>query len=91
MAAAVLLSCNDEFLDLTPLTSINDGNFWKTDQDLQTYVNGMYSYVGASTFDQDQKSDNLMYKTKNKYIWNTNKVPASGGSYQKSDFQVMRN
>ncbi|MGM9765562.1 MAG: RagB/SusD family nutrient uptake outer membrane protein [Candidatus Cryptobacteroides sp.] len=90
-AASVLMSCNDEFLDLTPLTSINDGNFWKTDQDLQTYVNGMYSYVGASTFDQDQKSDNLMYKTKNKYIWDTNKIPASGGSYQKSDFVVMRN
>ena len=46
-AASVLMSCNDEFLDLTPLTSINDGNFWKTDQDLQTYVNSIESQLEA--------------------------------------------
>lgn len=85
-----MTSCNDEFMDRVPETSINDARFWKTDKDLQTYVNGMYSYVGPSSFDEDDKSDNLMYKTKNKYIWNTNKIASSGGSYNKAAFEVMR-
>lgn len=85
------ISCNDEFMDRTPLSSINDANFWRTAEDLQTYVNGMYSNIGPASFSDEAKSDNLLYKTKNKYIWNTNKIPASGGSYAKSDFQVMRN
>lgn len=38
-------SCNKEFLDLTPLDQISDPEFWKTDQDLELYMNGMYSVL----------------------------------------------
>jgi hypothetical protein len=38
-------SCNKDFLDLTPLDQISDPEFWKTDQDLELYMNGMYSVL----------------------------------------------
>ncbi|MFN7280386.1 MAG: RagB/SusD family nutrient uptake outer membrane protein, partial [bacterium] len=38
-------SCNKDFLDLTPLDQISDPEFWKTDQDLELYMNGLYSVL----------------------------------------------
>src|SRR6185312_15473485 len=37
-----LYSCNNKFLDKTPLDTINDANYWTTEQDLQLYVNAIY-------------------------------------------------
>ena len=42
ISTALFYSCNDKFLDKTPLDTINDGNFWTTVQDLQLYVNAIY-------------------------------------------------
>ncbi|HWJ27272.1 MAG TPA: RagB/SusD family nutrient uptake outer membrane protein, partial [Flavisolibacter sp.] len=42
ISTALFYSCNDKFLDKTPLDTINDGNFWTTEQDLQLYVNAIY-------------------------------------------------
>lgn len=38
-------SCQKDFLDLTPLDQISDPEFWKTDQDLELYMNGLYSVL----------------------------------------------
>lgn len=38
-------SCNKDFLNLTPLDQISDPEFWKTDQDLELYMNGLYSVL----------------------------------------------
>jgi starch-binding outer membrane protein, SusD/RagB family len=40
--ASFLYSCNNKFLDKVPLDSINDANYWTTEQDLQLYVNAIY-------------------------------------------------
>lgn len=40
--AVIFCSCNKDFLDKVPLDSINDANFWTTEQDLQLYVNNIY-------------------------------------------------
>lgn len=40
--SAILGSCNKNFLDKYPLDSINDGNYWNTEQDLQLYNNSIY-------------------------------------------------
>ena len=89
--SCLMTSCNDEFMDLSPKTAITDATFWKTDKDLQTYVNGLYREFGPGVYSSDDKSDNLIYKTKNKYLWNTNKIAASGGSFAKSNFEIRRN
>lgn len=39
----VLASCNDEFLDRLPETSITEDNFWNTEQDLIAYNNQLYA------------------------------------------------
>ncbi|MDH7464213.1 RagB/SusD family nutrient uptake outer membrane protein [Chitinophagaceae bacterium 26-R-25] len=40
--SVILYSCNKNFLDKYPLDSINDGNYWNTEQDLQLYNNSLY-------------------------------------------------
>jgi starch-binding outer membrane protein, SusD/RagB family len=40
--STILYSCKKEFLDRFPLDSINDANFWTTEQDLQLYANNLY-------------------------------------------------
>lgn len=40
--STMLFSCKKEFLDRFPLDSINDANFWTTEQDLQLYANSLY-------------------------------------------------
>lgn len=53
----IIYGCKKDFLDRFPLDSINDANFWTTEQDLQLYSNSLYpDYIvgfgygfGAST------------------------------------------
>ncbi len=53
VAAFVFSSCNDEFLDRLPTTSITEDTFWNSEQDLITYNNKLYSdyfrYKGFSS------------------------------------------
>ena len=42
IAASLLLllsSCNDDFLERSPIVNISDANFWKTANDLELYAN----------------------------------------------------
>lgn len=56
-----LFSCDSDFLDRAPLTSVTDKDFFKTVTDLETYTNGFYSYIGANT--DDTGSDNVSIHT----------------------------
>lgn len=38
----IFTSCNDEFLDRTPLDRISTETFWNTENDLRVYNNGLY-------------------------------------------------
>ncbi|MDR3142728.1 MAG: RagB/SusD family nutrient uptake outer membrane protein [Tannerellaceae bacterium] len=71
-------SCNDDFLERSPLDKISDANYWKTTNDLKLYVNNLYSRndllaredgwgsIGPYGWDADQGSD-----TQVKYTYNT--------------------
>lgn len=54
-----ITSCNEEFMDRYPQTSIAPEEFFKTEQDLQLYVNGLLSLPGTFEYQSDQSSDNL--------------------------------
>jgi hypothetical protein len=58
-AAMVLASCNDEFLDKYPQTSVAPEEFFKTEEDLELYVNGLLTMAGPGSYLADQSSDNL--------------------------------
>ncbi len=42
IAALVLLSCNDDFLERFPLDQLSNETFWKTENDLAVYNNTIY-------------------------------------------------
>tara|TARA_R110001592_G_scaffold60806_3_gene185252 strand:+ start:174859 stop:176682 length:1824 start_codon:yes stop_codon:yes gene_type:complete len=52
-------ACDDEFMDKYPQTSISPEEFFKTEQDLKLYVNGLLSLPGMFQYQVDQNSDNL--------------------------------
>ncbi|MDR1593139.1 MAG: hypothetical protein LBS43_01485, partial [Prevotellaceae bacterium] len=43
MVGLGLTSCNDDFMEQIPETSITVAGFFKSTDDLQTYVNGLYN------------------------------------------------
>ncbi|KIC94025.1 RagB/SusD family nutrient uptake outer membrane protein [Flavihumibacter solisilvae] len=51
-------SCKKDFLDRYPQTSISADLFFKSEQDLSLYVNGLLSMPGTGEFLNDQNSDN---------------------------------
>ncbi|MBB6326537.1 hypothetical protein FHS59_002165 [Algoriphagus iocasae] len=58
-AAFLLASCNDDFLDKYPQTSVAPEEFFKTEEDLELYVNGLLTMAGPGSYLGDQSSDNL--------------------------------
>lgn len=57
-AVMVLASCNDDFLDKYPQTSVAPEEFFKTEEDLELYVNGLLTMAGPGNYLADQSSDN---------------------------------
>lgn len=54
-----LMSCNDSFMDRFPETNITEAVFFTTPEDLKTYTNGMYGYIGSGYWDLG--TDNTLY------------------------------
>jgi hypothetical protein len=52
-------SCDEEFMDRYPQTSISPEEFFKTEQDLELYINGLLDLPGMGQYQSDQSSDNL--------------------------------
>lgn len=85
-------SCKKEFLDLTPKDQISDPEFWKSTQDMELFVNGLYSVLpgwslagsgGTPLLDAGTDlaiSVGLFLGTKNRLDGAIN-VPASGGGW----------
>jgi hypothetical protein len=47
---SALSACNDDFLDRTPVTDLNNADFWQTENDLKVYNNGVYDEVATNTY-----------------------------------------
>jgi hypothetical protein len=52
-------SCQDAFMDRYPQTSISPEAFFKSEEDLELYVNGLLSMPGMGNYLADQSSDNM--------------------------------
>ncbi|MEC3879573.1 RagB/SusD family nutrient uptake outer membrane protein [Parapedobacter sp. 10938] len=57
--AAVATSCQKDFLDRYPQTSVTPEVFFNTEEDLALYINGMLSLSGHGMYLSDQSTDNL--------------------------------
>jgi hypothetical protein len=45
-----MVSCNDDFMDRTPVSDLNDANFWRSENDLKIYNNGIYNAIVDANF-----------------------------------------
>lgn len=52
-------SCDEDFMDRYPQTSISPEAFFKTEEDLRLYVDGLLSLPGMFEYQSDQSSDNM--------------------------------
>lgn len=89
-------SCKKDFLDLTPADQISDPEFWKSTQDMELFVNGLYNVLpgwllsgsgGNPLLDAGTEmaiAVGLWLPTKNRLDGTIN-VPASGGGWTWSD------
>ena len=50
--------CNDDFLDRVPQTEISKDNYFNSEQDLETYMNGLYNFPGTGIYVSDASTDN---------------------------------
>ena len=54
----IATSCNDDFMDRFPETSIGKENFFKSEEDLKIYVNSFYDFPGVGMYVGDAATDN---------------------------------
>ena len=68
---SLVTSCNDDFMEKYPRTSITEGNFFKNADDLRTYIYGLYDdgTLMSSGMLNDDESDNVTFKTSMGDTW----------------------
>lgn len=102
LVTGCMFSCNDNFLERAPLDKLNDGHFWKTENDLKVYVNNFYNqesllptYIGWTTppwqSDGYNGSDTYIGINYNRRLNGENTLPSSGGGWSYSDWSTLRN
>ncbi len=99
--AVFLAACKKDFLDRTPETSISEAEFWKTQNDLQLYVNNFYTAfpstigafgtIGPFGQDADDGSDNMITMSVNGNMNGVRIIPSSGGGWAYGDWSTLRN
>lgn len=106
IAISILLlfavSCNDDFMERTPLDKISDANYWKTANDLKLYVNNLYNRndllakedgwgsIGPYGWDADNGSD-----TEVRYYYDTRMngektIADDGDGWGNGDWESLR-
>ena len=80
LSALMLSACNDDFLERQPLDRLTDYSFWKSEDDLKTYCNNLYSLLPQSDPFGDNWSDNQVPSTKVEFLFDLYTVPAALGS-----------
>lgn len=96
------MSCNDSYLDRTPLDKISDANYWKTANDLKLYVNNLYSRndllaredgwasIGPYGWDADDGSDTQIRYSYNTRINGEKTIPDDNDGWGNSDWGALR-
>ena len=95
-----LSACQKDFLERTPMTSISDGDYWRTANDLRFYVNNYYSifpsYIqqyqtfGIYSLDDYQGSDNMVNRDYSRYLNGERVLPSSGNGWTYGDWSSIR-
>lgn len=91
--AILITACNKAFLNQVPLDAISSNEYWKTETDLQLYVNQFYPSFPGNTRDEanliDCNSDNIITTAFDATLAGTRVVPASGGGWNWSNIRSV--
>ena len=97
------VSCNDDYLERYPLDRLNDGNFWKTPNDLKLYVNSMYwvygllplendwNSIGPFGWDADNGTDTQVTTSFNRRLNGERTIAQDNDGWGNSDWSPLRN
>lgn len=81
LIALINTSCNGEYLDTPPDHLIEGADFFKTEEQLQSYINGLYDMLpGQSVYDEDASSDNIIPLLVSDRVRGNRLVPVESGS-----------
>ena len=91
-ATIVLSACNKSFLNKIPEDRVTNENFWKTDNDFQTYSLGLYNFGGfgvGNSYSIANNSDETCATNmgQNDRIYERRVIPATGGGW---DWSYLR-
>lgn len=77
-----LTSCNDDFLERTPLSELSPENSFNTAEDLELYTNSFYNDISGfgGIIEQDNLSDNILYNGVPNEQTGLRLVPSEAGS-----------
>ncbi len=59
----LISSCNKDFLDRSPLDEVGESDFFKSPNDLETYLNQFYNFGVSHEYGSDVGTDNAIYKS----------------------------
>lgn len=79
---SLIVSCNDEFLERTPLSELSPENSFNTAQDLELYTNSFYNDLPgfSGIIERDNLSDNILYNGVPLEQTGERLVPSAAGS-----------
>ncbi len=78
----LIFSCNEDFLDRRPLDAVGQTDYFRTPEDLATYVNQFYnsaSFPVVPSYGLDYDSDNAVSKNFNSILAGTRTLDGAGG------------
>lgn len=80
-----LSACNEEFLELTPITYANESDFFKTNSDFETAITSIYGRMGDSfvmlPWNMEFRGDNLKFWNYIGMELSTNQLNPNAGSF----------
>lgn len=81
LAITILMAaCNDDFMERVPISDVSPQTYFKTEDELQTYINSLYSYLpGSGIVTGDAQSDNMASKSYNRVVAGEHQVQTDAG------------
>ncbi|MCG6188385.1 RagB/SusD family nutrient uptake outer membrane protein [Maribellus maritimus] len=76
----VVISCDDDYLDRSPLSEVSSDVFFQKASDLELYTNAFYfMFPEISIYDGDANSDNIILYSPSDLVRGSRVVPTSAG------------
>lgn len=79
-ASVTLTSCED-YTDLSPIDSITDKSFWKSENDLKLYATGLYGMLPGPSSTSDSGTDEIVTKDASSNLFDLGTTPNTGGGW----------